>query len=322
MAVANGTRSVAGSVSALFQREKREGPGEYLPAPIAPAIRRSRRGRWDEGEGSGTGSWRWLGIFAAALFALAGVIAVDWVLGLAQRSIVLGATATSAVLLALFAVGLAVRAEIGAIARLKGHLEIHDFFDEMENRPLSKDGCAWILEWLNSLPSGQARTEVIERVSADAPAHQIADLVEERILRDMDRAAVERIRVAVTHSFGLIALSPTPITDTALFAWRATRLVREVAEIYGLHPSTLGALWLLRQVVSDAALIAAADLATDAIATVLGDKLVARLSSPLAEGSVAAYRMARFGLLAIERCRPVPFRSGDEMGLFAVLKAK
>lgn len=148
------------------------------------------------------------------------------------------------------------------------------------------------------------------------------DLVEREVIRGLDRAAIEAVRNGVWHSFGLIALSPTLITDTALFGWRALRLTREVAVIYGLRPSQFGSLWLMRQLMSDAALIKAADLATDALGTVLGEKLAARLSAPLAEGSVASYRMARFGLLAIQRCRPIPFRQDDQLGLYGLLRSK
>jgi putative membrane protein len=292
-----------------------------LPAVEAAPSRRSRRSKDDAHGYPGSGALRWLAISAIALAGVGAVLAVDWIVDLYARSATLAAIAAAAIATSIIAAVLAVRSELGSVARLKSHVAIHESFGPPADTPLSPGAMARLRDWLADLPATDARQTMAAELRADLQSGQVADLVERHVLREMDRMAVERIRLAVMHSFGLIALSPTPITDTALFAWRATRLVREIAGIYGLRPSAFGAIWLLRQVISDAALIAAADLATDALATLLGDKIAARLSSPIAEGSVAAYRMARFGLLTIERCRPVPFRGGDEMGLRAVLQA-
>jgi putative membrane protein len=300
-----------------FRGKPPESGAGAVPNELLPPIRRSRRNRIDERSSAGSGAVRWLVLSALALASYFIIRTIDWIVEVFGRSPELGIAAAIAVLTAIGAAIAAVRAEVGSIARLKAHVEIHDAFGTPDDRPLSPDALKSLREWLCSLPQEADSPPIEIRI---ASASEVADLIEEQFLRAMDRAAVDRIRLGVLHAFGLIALSPTPITDTALFAWRAMRLVREIAEIYGLRPSAIGAFWLLRQIIMDAALIATADLAADAIATILGDKIVAKLSSPLAEGSVASYRMARFGLLAIERCRPVPFRETDQLGLFTVLK--
>jgi putative membrane protein len=299
-------------------RSPESGAGAAPNEPLPP-IRRSRRNRIDEHSSVGSGAVRWLALSALALASYFIIRTIDWIVEVFGRSPELGIAAAIAVVTAIGAAIAAVRAEFGSIARLKAHVEIHDAFGTPDDRPLSSDALESLREWLCSLPQEADSPPIDVRIAPTVSASEVADLIEEKFLRAMDRAAVDRIRLGVMHAFGLIALSPTPITDTALFAWRAMRLVREIAEIYGLRPSAIGAFWLLRQIIMDAALIATADLAADAIATILGDKIVAKLSSPLAEGSVASYRMARFGLLAIERCRPVPFRETDQLGLFTVL---
>jgi len=316
-AVARSGSKVADAVRALNPR-RASGDKTALPKPATE--RPSRRSRPENATPAATKSIRWLLVSAAALAAFAVVHAVDWIAGLYGRSPSLAIAATVAITTAVVAALLAARAELGALARLKSRVEIHDAFGTAGELPLDPAAMDALRGWLRDLPLTEGRAQILDLRTEDMSSGRIADLIEAQVLRDMDRTAVDRIRLGVLHSFGLIALSPTPITDTALFIWRAARLVREVAVIYGLRPSALGSLWLLRQVISDAALIAAADLATDAMATLLGDKLVARLSSPLAEGSLAAYRMARFGLLAIERCRPVPFSESEHKGLISVLR--
>lgn len=320
-AVARATGQAANSIGTFrpFARKSVQ-PGLEDTGKTQTALDlKRRRPRPGLSDGPSSGTARWIGVFAAALVAFLAIRMVDWIGDIATRSPLLAIAASLAVLAAIGAVCAAVRMELGSVARLKSHIDLHNAFGADDATPLSSEVRTHLQEWMEALPTEHDRELIHLRISEDAPARNIADLIEAEILRAMDRAAVERIRTGVMHAFGLIALSPTPITDTVLFAWRALRLVREIAQIYGLRPTMLGSLWLARQVISDAALIAAADLAADALATVLGDKLAARLSSPLAEGSVAAYRMARFGLLTIERCRPVPFRENDQLGLFSVL---
>jgi putative membrane protein len=316
------SRAASGAMDALHRLGRRQRRSSLVsgiePANLASDARRSRRSYPESLGVARSGAARWLAISGIALLSYLVVSTTDWILGIASRSPTLAAMAAASVVAAIVAGTLAVRAELGAVARLKAHVAIHDFFSVPCERTIDPDARARLREWLRTIPATDAHSEIEAGLAADIPAGSVADLVETHILRDMDRLAVERIRLAVLHVFGLVALSPTPITDTALFAWRALRLVREIAVIYGLRPSAFGTLWLLRQVISDAALIAAADLAADAMATLLGDKLVARLSSPLAEGSLAAYRMARFGLLTIERCRSIPFKDGERLGLRSV----
>lgn len=268
-------------------------------------------------------AWRWWGIALAALLALASVSLAGWVTSLFEQGWLLGTAALAALLALVGGVAVAIYIDVSSFRRFREATNYQLLF--VDDVPADKmaDQKAALLEVLNHLPIGRERAAFAAQavIESSDNAHAI-DVVERLVVRDLDNNALARVRTGVWHSFGLIAISPTALTDTVLFIWRALRLMREVAAAYGLRPNRLSSLWLLRQVLSDAALITAADLAADALGTVLGDKLAARLSSPLAEGSLASYRMARFGLLAIQRCRPIAFRRDDQLGLYAILRGK
>jgi putative membrane protein len=267
--------------------------------------------------------WRWWALAGAALTLLAGLTFASWIMHLLEQGWVIGGAAIGAAVALVLGVSGALFADIRNLQQLREATRYQqDLVDDAA--PETKKGQRqMLLSLVEELTITAEQRAELRKAIADASDESAAiDEVERRAVRDMDLLALSRVRTAVMHSFGLIALSPTSITDTALFIWRALRLVREVAYAYGLRPNRIGSLWLLRQVLSDVALLTAADLATDALGTILGDKLAARLSSPLAEGSLASYRMARFGLLAIQRCRPIAFRKDDQLGLSNILRVR
>jgi len=131
------------------------------------------------------------------------------------------------------------------------------------------------------------------------------------VLAPADRLAEAAIRRATAQAFAINAISPTALLDTLLFAARAMRLIREIAEIYGQRPGLAGTVHLLRRLVSGAGLVGAVDLVGGVLAQQLGGAVVERLSASAAESAYAAQKMARLGIIAMALCRPVDFRAGE-----------
>jgi len=81
------------------------------------------------------------------------------------------------------------------------------------------------------------------------------DLFSRFVLAPADRLAQAAIRRAAAQAFVINAVSPTVVLDTLFFAARATRLIREIAEIYGQRPGLAGTVHLLRRLASGAGLV-------------------------------------------------------------------
>ena len=130
-------------------------------------------------------------------------------------------------------------------------------------------------------------------------------------LAPADQLAQAAIRRAAAQAFAINAISPTALLDTLLFAARAMRLIREIAEIYGQRPGLAGTVHLLRRLASGAGLVGAVDLVGGVLVQQLGGAVVERLSASAAESAYAAQKMARLGIIAMALCRPVEFRPGE-----------
>jgi putative membrane protein len=141
------------------------------------------------------------------------------------------------------------------------------------------------------------------------------DLFSRFVLASADRLAQAAIRRAAAQAFVINTVSPTVVLDTLLFAARATRLIREVAEIYGQRPGLAGTVHLLRRLAAGAGLVGAVDIVGGVVVQQLGGAVLERLSASAAESAYAAQKMARLGLLAMALCRPIEFRPGEAPSL-------
>jgi putative membrane protein len=141
------------------------------------------------------------------------------------------------------------------------------------------------------------------------------DLFSRFVLAPADRLAQAAIRRAAAQAFVINAVSPTVLLDTLFFAARATRLIREIAEIYGQRPGLSGTVHLLRRLASGAGLVGAVDVVGGVVVQQLGGAVLERLSASAAESAYAAQKMARLGLVAMAMCRPIEFRPGEAPSL-------
>lgn len=135
------------------------------------------------------------------------------------------------------------------------------------------------------------------------------------VLAPADRLAQGAIRRAAAQAFAINAVSPTVLTDTLLFAARALRMVREIAEVYGQRPGLAGTVHLLRRIVSGAGLVGAVDVVGGVLVQQLGGAVLERISANAAESAYAAQKIARLGLVAMALCRPVEFAPGEAPSL-------
>jgi putative membrane protein len=140
-------------------------------------------------------------------------------------------------------------------------------------------------------------------------------LFERIVLRPLDEIAYAAVRRAARDTAIGASVSPVAGVDALIVLWRSMRMVREVAEVYGLRPTRLSVLALIRRMFLTATFAVTADVVGDVLGAHLGGRLAGLVSGKLAEGVFAGVRTARLGLLAIEQCRPLPFAADDRPNL-------
>ncbi|MGE0117850.1 MAG: TIGR01620 family protein [Dongiaceae bacterium] len=290
-------------------------PAPSLPVPVeaaalADAARRRSGIRWGVTLG------------VSALLLVAGVIVIDaalWLDALFARSAWLGAAAAAlfgGVLVAL--VGF-VGGEYRNLLRLRSAQAIREqgyrlsqASGRFEGRGFMND----LLRLTSGNPTGRALCEQYRDAIADTHDDREAmELFERIVLRPLDETAYAAVRRAARDTAIGASVSPVAGIDALIVLWRSLRMVREVAQVYGLRPTRLSVLALVRRMFVTATFAVTADVVGDVLGAHLGGRLAGLVSGKLAEGVFAGVRTARLGLLAIEQCRPLPFAADDRPNL-------
>jgi putative membrane protein len=145
-------------------------------------------------------------------------------------------------------------------------------------------------------------------------------LAERTLIAPLDFEAKRAIAGAARQVSVVTAVSPRAIVDVAFVVYAAAKLLRRIARIYGARPGFFGALRLARAAVNHLAVTGGVAVGDSIVQQVLGLGLAARVSAKLGEGVLNGLMTARFGLAALEVCRPLPFikeevpRIGDVAG--------
>ena len=132
-------------------------------------------------------------------------------------------------------------------------------------------------------------------------------LAERTLLGPLDDRAQRAIAAAAKRVSLVTAVSPRALIDVAFVIYAATGLLRQIAGIYGGRPGALGGLRLARAAVNHLAVTGGIAVGDGLLHGALGVGLAARLSTKLGEGVLNGLMTARFGLAALEVCRPLPF---------------
>lgn len=114
-------------------------------------------------------------------------------------------------------------------------------------------------------------------------------------------------RTAAMQVFALTAAVPSPVFDGVAVAWRAARLLRDIAALHGLRPGLFATMGLLRRTAGAASLVAASNFAADtAMRAVVSNPLVGHVVGDVAGAGVAARRMMMLARAAETACNPLP----------------
>jgi putative membrane protein len=254
-----------------------------------------------------------LGLTALALF-LVGWAVVDaavWVSSAFEHGPVLGTLAGLAIAAGVAGAGVIVGRELTSLFRLKNVEAIQQRFRD-HSRLDPSEAKKTVADILAVVPRDPALQRAIEAFQRQAQAHhgpaQQIDLLARTVIEPLDRRAEAHVRNAVVRSFGIVAISPTALTDAAFFLACGVRMVRAIASSYGHRPTAAATFHLLRRLVLEAGKLGAVDIASTTLMQHLGGAVAERVATSAADALYAAYRMARLGIIVMELCRPIPFR--------------
>lgn len=257
---------------------------------------------------------RWGTLFFSALSGLVslgiGVAIHKLILDLFQSSAWLGWLAVALTALACLSLAVIAGREIAGVLRERRVEELRRraadalaHRDGEEARAVARD--------LAASAKGKGRPAAgptVESVEGEImEAEDRLALAERTLVAPLDEAATRAVAAAARQVSLVTAISPRALIDIAFVLYAAARLLRRIARIYGGRPGWLGFFRLFRATVNHLAVTGGAAIGDGLVQQVLGHGVAARISARLGEGVLNGLMTARFGLAAIEVCRPLPY---------------
>lgn len=242
---------------------------------------------------------------------LVGVDLVEFIGSAFARGSALGTVATVAVGVGCAGAGYWLVAELRGFLRLRSAERLRRLIPSALSGEMKSEIDAAAVILARDPLLGEAVAQYRAVLEPHHTGRDALDLFSRFVLIPADRLAEAAISRAAAQAFAINAISPTVLLDTLLFAARAMRLIREIAEIYGQRPGLAGTVHLLRRLASGAGLVGAVDLVGGVLVQQLGGAVFERLSASAAESAYAAQKMARLGIIAMALCRPVEFQPGE-----------
>ena len=135
----------------------------------------------------------------------------------------------------------------------------------------------------------------------------VVRLAERNLLRPLDARARNLVLGAAKRVSVVTAVSPRALIDVGYVLYENARLVRQLADLYGGRPGTLGFWQLARKVAAHLAVTGSIAVGDSLLQQAVGHGVAARLSTRLGEGVLNGALTARIGIAAMDQCRPMPF---------------
>lgn len=278
--------------SPLPRIEPEDVPAPRLEAELAPVLRVPSRG-------TGTLSLALAGV-AVLAFGLAALETANFVAAEFARSAVLGLLTLAVAIAGFGLIGAGIWRELRGILGLR---TVDRWRAALAGTDVRAARAA-ARHWVADLPEENGILPAIE--AADDPA-TIAALLRAGPVITLRARTDALSRAAALQIFAAAAAVPSPVFDGLLVGWRGLRLMRQVAELYGLRPGLLGMSALLRRTLLSAASVLTADVAANAALHGLASHpLLRHVAGDLAGATIAARRMVVLARATAAACDPVP----------------
>lgn len=166
-----------------------------------------------------------------------------------------------------------------------------------------KDALAPRLAALEHRHSGLIREFHDAAVTVDN-ARDYGDLFTNMILARLDEEADAIIKRNTITVAAAVAIVPHPTLDVVVILWKASTLIRDLGNIYGLELTTLSSMRLMKHALTSAILAVGADAIGDIALEQIGSGALAKLGKAGGQSAIIAVRLYRLGRMTKTLCRP------------------
>lgn len=150
---------------------------------------------------------------------------------------------------------------------------------------------------------------------------ELIQIYSNTVLSGLDKMAIDIVSRHATEAAAMVALSPLAVVDMALVAWRGSKMIEQLSQLYGCPQTALGRFEMTKKVFKNMMLAGASELVADAGVELLGKSLTATISTKAAQGIGVGLLVARMGLQTMHLCRPVTFDEDNRPKLSQIRKS-
>ncbi|MBE9561610.1 MAG: TIGR01620 family protein [Proteobacteria bacterium] len=136
---------------------------------------------------------------------------------------------------------------------------------------------------------------------------EVCSLFSDFVLKDIDQQAYKVVTKRSQETALWVMISQIAWLDTILTLWRNTRMIRDVAELYGTKPGFFGSFKLVSAVMQSLIYAGVSEMAADSVTEIVGNSVLSIVSAQVAQGLGSGLLTARVGMYAMQACRPLPF---------------
>ncbi|MGH1372121.1 MAG: TIGR01620 family protein [Cellvibrionaceae bacterium] len=144
--------------------------------------------------------------------------------------------------------------------------------------------------------------------------------LERSFLNPLDQEAIRRISKHSVTTGVSIAVSPWASLDMLLSLWRNVKMVEDVAQVYGVRPSLVSRLRLLKMVLHHMAMAGVSEVLIDQAGQVAAVGVSTVIGARATQGIAASIYTARIGIATMSVSRPFLFIEEDRPKVSALMK--
>ena len=301
------TERVARRPQAIAVEDVRLEDDAFAAAPAVPPVAAKRR------------AVSWISVAGSALLGLIGLAVGLWIEGLVtelfQLAPAAGYVGLSLVALLIGGLTAAIFAEVRALRRFGTWREARELAqkavverNDAAARTVENDLLALFAK-RTELAAGRRSVEDARDDILDAPDR--IKLIDRALLKPLDARARELVLASAKRVAVVTAVAPRALIDVAFVLIETARLIRAIAELYGMRPGKLGFVRLCRDVVGHLAVTGAIAVGDSIVGEAFGHGVASKVSRRFGEGVLNGLMTVRIGISAMDLCRPLPFPDGE-----------
>lgn len=166
--------------------------------------------------------------------------------------------------------------------------------------------CADILAVLPESVQGEVAAQWRNTITAEHSDQEQLQLFDQLVLAPLDKQAKRVIWRASSETSLAVAISPFALADMLVVVWRASRMLREIAQCYGAPIGQLRSLAMLKRALAALFWAGSSELALDMASDLISTELTTKFSARAGQGLISGLLVARLGNLAVQQLRPLP----------------